>query len=188
MSSCAYIKNKGSTQTITKSDSGRPSFNNINWDANYDGNQAKINVDINDNGSDFNIHAKLDNYDLARLLNIPTISGDIDQRLQADFPTPEYKDIDYESLFPLTTVKVVPDPVSVVPFLRPQKKRKSHKIRRPLRVIKSPLKYKTPLPKTMRIHFSKARGLKKKTKGRSQIRHNKKSRKSTVTSLLSNIF
>ena len=53
-----YIKNTGSTQTIIKDSYNRPVFNNINWEADYNGNIANINVDINDNGDDYQIKAK----------------------------------------------------------------------------------------------------------------------------------
>ena len=65
-----YIKNRGSTQTIINNDSGKPSFNNINWSADYDGNEANIDLDINNNGNDTIIKTRLDNNDLAQLLRV----------------------------------------------------------------------------------------------------------------------
>jgi hypothetical protein len=86
-----YIKNRGSTQTIIKNDSGKPSFNNINWSVDYDGNEANIDLDINNNGNDTIIKTKLDNNDLAQLLHIPAIMGSLDQRLLTDFPLSKNK-------------------------------------------------------------------------------------------------
>jgi len=80
-----YIKNKGSTQTIIQNGNENPIFNNIHWNANYDGKDANIDVDINDNGDDYKIKAKLDNRDLAQLFNVPAIKGDLNRRLQTDF-------------------------------------------------------------------------------------------------------
>jgi len=85
MSSHNYIRNRGSTQTIIKNKHQKQSFNDIHWDVNYNGKQAKVKVDMNDNGKNFKINANLDNNDLAQLLNIPAIKGDLNERLQNDF-------------------------------------------------------------------------------------------------------
>ena len=79
-----YIKNRGITQTLVNNNN-KQQFNQINWDADYDGQIANIavNSDIDGNKNHFDI--KLDNNDLANMLNIPTISMPIHKRLQIDF-------------------------------------------------------------------------------------------------------
>jgi hypothetical protein len=162
----AYIKNVGSTQTFIKNPYKKEQFNDIHWEADYDGNQANIHLNIDDNGNNTEIRANLDNNDLAQLLNIPTIRGDLDKRLYDDFHNP------LNPLFP----KVDQKPTKLIlmheklypklkyqPFLRPQK---THRVKynKLAKRFKEPtiklvgktaaLKYRTPLPKTMRIHLT----------------------------------
>ena len=100
-----YIKNKGNTQTIT-------SINNIDnieelgWNSNYDGNIATIDIDSNINGEKNKINLKLDNDDLANLLNIDSINTPIDKRIQFDFnDTNSYDSLPYLIELPVTTIE-----------------------------------------------------------------------------------
>jgi hypothetical protein len=79
-----YIKNRGVTQILVNNNN-QPQFNQINWDADYDGQVANISVtsDIDGNKKHFDI--KLDNEDLANMLTIPSINMPIDKRLKMDF-------------------------------------------------------------------------------------------------------
>jgi len=79
-----YIKNRGITQTLVNNNNQKQ-FNQINWDADYDGENANISVTSDTNGSKNHFDIKLDNEDLANMLNIPSISTPIDKRLQMDF-------------------------------------------------------------------------------------------------------
>jgi hypothetical protein len=44
-----YIKNRGSTKTIIH-DNNQNNINQINWDADYDGQNANISLDLTNNG------------------------------------------------------------------------------------------------------------------------------------------
>ena len=79
-----YIKNRGITQTLVNNNNQKQ-FNQINWDADYDGQTANISVTSDTDGSKNHFDIKLDNEDLANMLNIPAISTPIDKRLQMDF-------------------------------------------------------------------------------------------------------
>ena len=83
----SYIQNKGSSQTIVKTndDDSPPHFNNVTWDADYDGRDVHLDVEVNENGHGYKVHADLDNRDLAKLLKTPTIEGDLKQRMLNDF-------------------------------------------------------------------------------------------------------
>ena len=156
-----YIKNMGSTQTFIKRPNEKERFNDIHWEADYDGNQANIHLNIDDNGNNAELRANLDNNDLARLLNIPSVRGDLDERLTRDFLVEKNQN-------PVIILREPLHPkLKFQPFLRPQKK--TLKLRRPKynklsKVLKdaSPrlvgktaaLQYRTPLPKTMRIHLT----------------------------------
>lgn len=84
-----YIKNKGITKTII-SDNNHNYVNQINWDADYDGDMANISIDTNTNGKSKHLKIKLDNEDLANLLNVQSVNMPIDKRLQNDFNVIQY--------------------------------------------------------------------------------------------------
>jgi len=190
MTSENYIKNMGTMQTIIKNDNGTPIFNNVQWNAKYDGKEANIKVDVIDNEVDYKVKAKLDNNDLARLLNIPSIKGDLGERLYKDYPI----DLGEMPFEPQKSIQSFAAPSFATPsfaapsfaapsfaplFLKVDKVDKHRKTRLVGKTAAN--KYKTPLPKTMRIHLTsasssrgKAKGIKKGTKKRR--RHSKKSR------------
>jgi len=81
-----YIKNKGVTQTIIhNSNNNQNEFNEINWDADYDGNTANISITSDTNGLRQHYDATLDNIDLDKLLNIPSVDMPLHKRLANDF-------------------------------------------------------------------------------------------------------
>jgi hypothetical protein len=85
-----YIKNRGLTQTIIHKNN-QNQFNEINWDAIYDGNNANISVNSNKNGRQNNFNISLDNQDLANILNVPSVNMPLHKRLQMDFENPVFK-------------------------------------------------------------------------------------------------
>ena len=85
-----YIKNQGTTQTIIR-DNNHNHFNQINWDANYDGNIANISFNSNTDGKHNKFNVSLDNEDLANILNIRSVNTPIDKRLKMDFDEPSYR-------------------------------------------------------------------------------------------------
>ena len=85
-----YIKNQGITQTIIHNNN-RNHFNQVNWDADYDGNIANISVNLNTDGKRDRFNISLDNEDLANILTIPSVNTPIDKRLKMDFQEPNYQ-------------------------------------------------------------------------------------------------
>ncbi len=99
-----YIKNRGTTKTIIHNNKHNY-INEMNWDVDYDGDHANISIDSENNGKSKHYNIKLDNNDLANLLNVQTVNIPIDKRLKMDFdqslydpntyfielPTPEFK-------------------------------------------------------------------------------------------------
>jgi len=79
-----YIKNRGITQTLVNNNNQKQ-FNQINWDADYDGQNANISFTSDTDGNKNHFDITLDNEDLANMLNIPSVSTPIDKRLQMDF-------------------------------------------------------------------------------------------------------
>ena len=66
-------------------------FNEINWDADYDGNVANISLDSISDGNKKHFEIQLDNNDLANLLNIPSVNMPIDKRLKLNLKTPSFR-------------------------------------------------------------------------------------------------
>jgi hypothetical protein len=79
-----YIKNRGHTQTLIRNNN-KNKFNEINWDADYDGKVANISVTSEIEGNKKQFDIKLDNNDLAELLNVSSVNVPIHKRLQNDF-------------------------------------------------------------------------------------------------------
>ena len=79
-----YIKNRGSTKTIIH-DNHHNNVNEMKWNANYDGDIAKVSLDLKNNGKAKHYNIKLDNSDLAKILNINSVNLPLDKRLKRDF-------------------------------------------------------------------------------------------------------
>jgi hypothetical protein len=83
-----YIKNVGSTQTLIGNNCGAH-VQEMDWNADYDGNQAKILVNTNLDGNRKMFHYTLDNADLANMLNIDSVKRPLDMRLKMDLKKPK---------------------------------------------------------------------------------------------------
>ena len=79
-----FIKNKGVSKTIIHKNN-KNYYNEMNWDADYDGEKANITLDIDENGSKGHIEMNMNNNDIVELLNIPSVNKIIDKRLYSDF-------------------------------------------------------------------------------------------------------
>jgi hypothetical protein len=101
-----YIKSQGMSQTFIQQPGTNRKMNQINWDADYNGEIAKLNLDVNTNGKKENFMLQLSKGDLENLLNIPSIDKSIEKRLEDDFlikddftPTLQYKPLPLPYLF-----------------------------------------------------------------------------------------
>ena len=103
----AYIKNKGIAQTFFQDNHHNKSKNEIKWNADYDGNNANIKVDLNDNGKKNKYRMQLNNQDLANLLSIPMVNKPLDSRLKDDFLS-DYDFLDEEDVALLNSP--IPEP------------------------------------------------------------------------------
>jgi hypothetical protein len=83
-----YIKNVGSTQTLIGNNCGAH-VEELDWNADYDGNQAKILLNTNLDGNRKIYHYTLDNADLANMLNIHSVKHPLEMRLKKDFKKPK---------------------------------------------------------------------------------------------------
>lgn len=79
-----YVKSQGMSQTIIQKP-GVNNVNQINWDADYNGQMANLNLDVNTNGKKDNFTLQLSKGDLENLLNIPSVEKPLEERLEDDF-------------------------------------------------------------------------------------------------------
>ena len=91
------IQSQGMSQTVIQKP-GVNNVNQINWDADYNGQVANLNLDVNTNGKKDNFTLQLSKGDLENLLNIPSVEKPLENRLEYDFlikddfaPTLQYK-------------------------------------------------------------------------------------------------
>jgi hypothetical protein len=111
-----FIKNKGITKTIIHKNN-KNYYNEIDWDADYDGEVAKISLNINDNGNKEHFNTKMNNAEMAEILNIPSIGTSIDKRLYNDFLGKRPKKFDDHNMI---LIYRKPKPVKkVVKFIDP---------------------------------------------------------------------
>jgi len=101
-----YIKNRGTTQMLIRNNN-KNKFNEINWDADYDGNIAHISLDTTLNGLNKHYDIQLDNEDLANLLSVPSVNMPIDKRLKMDLEMPK-REL-YKIEFPTSQQNTVED-------------------------------------------------------------------------------
>lgn len=76
--------NVGSTNTIVKNND-IVTNNTVEWKGNYDGNKANIHISVDDNGRKEEMKLHLNNNDLMKLLQYPSIDKHLDERLIRDF-------------------------------------------------------------------------------------------------------
>jgi hypothetical protein len=117
----------------------------VNWDVDYNGDNADIDLDIGNNGEMTHYRAVLSNEDLANLLNIPSVNEPLENRLQNDFLVDRrvYKvePVSYQRPMPIRRY----NPIRVVRTRRYK--------RRPKTTTSSRRKV-TSRPKTMRIRLN----------------------------------
>ena len=86
-----YLKSYGMSERYViekdKNNKYKPkqSFNKMEWNGNYDGNKAHIDIHVNKNGDKEHMDIVLTNNDLMQILNVPEVNIPIHQRLQNDF-------------------------------------------------------------------------------------------------------
>jgi hypothetical protein len=128
-----YIKNRGITKTIIHNNN-RNQIKEMKWDADYDGNVAKISLDLDSNGTHNNYHFSLDNNDLANILNVNSVRMPLERRLKRDFKKtfrnkPRVYQIEFDNsetpessespFIPNEETYKMPKPVSIEEILKP---------------------------------------------------------------------
>jgi hypothetical protein len=119
-----YIQNKGITKTFIHNN-GKNSINEMDWNANYDGNIANIQMEINNNGKTNNFDFQFDNNDLEEMLSIPSVNETLDKRLKNDFIKKK------KSEKPLFIVVEDEDPLYKIKLMQPKPRLGYKKYKKP---------------------------------------------------------
>jgi hypothetical protein len=145
MDAKTYIKTMGSAKAYIQHGMQRDA-KEVNWDVNYNGDNADIDLDIGSNGEMTHYKAVLSNEDLANILNIPSVNEPLENRLQNDFLV----DRRVYKLEPVAYQRPMPvrryNPIRVVRSRRYK--------RRPKKTTRSSRRKTTSRPKTMRIRLN----------------------------------
>ncbi len=139
MDAKTYIKTMGSAKAYIQHGMHRDA-KEVNWDVDYNGDNAEIDLDIGTNGETTHYKAVLSNEDLAHLLNIPSVNEPLENRLQNDF------------LVDRRVYKLVP-----VSYQRPIRVIRTRKYKRRPKTTSSSRRKATSRPKTMRIRLNRRR-------------------------------
>ena len=67
-----YLKSQGTAKTYFEGE-GERHENQTSWEIDYDGKEADIHLDIKTDGEKGSVNVKLDNEDLAELLQTPSV-------------------------------------------------------------------------------------------------------------------
>ena len=136
MDTKTYIKTMGSAKAYIQRGMQRDA-KEVNWDVDYNGDNADIDLDIGTNGEMTHYRAVLSNEDLANLLNIPSVNEPLENRLQNDFLVDR-------RVYKLEPVPRMQRPIRVIRTRRYKRRPKTTSSRRKA----------TSRPKTMRIRLN----------------------------------
>jgi len=141
MDAKTYIKTMGSAKAYIQHGMHRDA-KEVNWDVDYNGDNADIDLDIGSNGEMTHYKAVLSNEDLANLLNIPSVNEPLENRLQNDFLV----DRRVYKLEPVTYQQPIRryNPIRVIRTRKYKRRPKTSSTRRKA----------TSRPKTMRIRLN----------------------------------
>lgn len=142
MDTNTYIKTTGSANSYVQQGMHR-SINNVNWDVDYDGRHADIDLDVGHNGESTHYKAVLSNEDLANMLNYPSVNMPLEERLYNDFLVDRrvYK---LEPILPRRRRQPHVRIIHTKKYKRPSSKSRTSSAKRRV----------TTRPKTMRIRFN----------------------------------
>jgi len=149
-----YIKNRGKMKTIIHKNHHNK-VREVEWDADYDGNKANINIDLNNGHHDKHYQLQLDNDNLAELLNIPSVNMPLEKRLLRDFKQSRKSYHNNEPIKPIYIEFDIPTPEPQPYFTNPYE---NQQIIIPVQRKTITRRYKRhKKPKTYRIYYKRAK-------------------------------
>ena len=84
------IQTKGFLKTITLNHHSKKHENNLEWNSDYNGEKANVNVIMNQNGKKEKYHVQMNNQEIEKLLGMPSVNTSLDKRLIEDFSLKDY--------------------------------------------------------------------------------------------------
>lgn len=158
-----YLKSTGTATTFVDKNGDRH-MNKTDWNIDYDGEIADLQLDMTTDGEKDKVNIVLDNNDLAKLFNVPSVKKPLEERLYDDFLVDQkiYK------MNPKTRRHVLSvkrgKPLKVIKLKKRRRNKKTKKTKKSKKSSKS--SRRTPRPKTKRIHLSKRSSTRKTSKSR----------------------
>lgn len=158
-----YLKSTGNATTFVEQD-GERHMNQTDWNVDYDGKTADVQLDMTTDGERDKLNIVLDNKDLAKILNVPSVKKPLEERLYEDFLVDQkvYK------MNPKTRRHVISvkkgKPLKIIKLKKRRRNKKTRKTKKSKKSKKS--SRRTPRPKTKRIHLSKRSSSRKTSKSR----------------------
>ena len=80
-----FLQNQGFIKSFTMKN-GRNSEKGLQWNSNYDGKKADMDLWMNQNGKSKKIHIEMSQPEIEQLLTHPSIGESLEKRLVRDFP------------------------------------------------------------------------------------------------------
>ena len=78
------IKSTGIAKTILQHDN-HIDMNETKWDADYNGSEGNISLNVNENGNEIHKDFHFHSADLARILTMPSVNSPLERRLMNDY-------------------------------------------------------------------------------------------------------
>ena len=149
-----YLKSTGTATTFVDQ-AGERHMNKTDWNVDYDGEMADIQLDMTTDGDRDKINVVLDNKDLAKIFNMPTVKKPLEERLYDDFLIDQkvYK-MNPKKRRHVISVKRG-RPLKVIKLKKRRRSLKKNKKSKKSKSKSSKSSRRTPRPKTKRIHLSK---------------------------------
>jgi hypothetical protein len=153
-----WIENAGFTETLYQ-ENGKKHHNTANWGLKYDGDQAHIDVGLNNNGKRERIHMNLTNDDIMKLLEMNSVPIPLEKRLTNDFLKNDYTEENSVPLFMTNkpTIQIrIPKPFNIendesnIAFSSEKVKRFKKRTQKKRRKSKKKSKYTTTLRRFLR--------------------------------------
>jgi hypothetical protein len=80
-----FIQSKGLVKSVNFLN-GKKEERGLEWDSDYNGKKAHVNLQMIQNGKKKTIHKEFDHSEIEDLLSLPSVKQNLDQRLIQDFP------------------------------------------------------------------------------------------------------
>lgn len=159
-----YAKSTGTAKLYLQKNGDRRS-SNINWNVDYDGEVADIDLDVTLDGEKDRFNIVLDNDDLTEILHTQSVKKPLEKRLYDDFlidrkvyklePKRRRHVVTMKRRRPIKIIKLKKKRSTKKKIAKNKKSKRTSSRKKYKSTSKSKSSRRTPRPKTKRIHLSK---------------------------------